>query len=464
MQRKRAQHERRRVVGPVRISKDRDGETSTETQAQAITKWCELHGAELIEVVEDKGRSAYKNDQRYKREGVRRSLQLLQAGAVNTVVVYKVSRIARNARDLLNLVHEIENLGGTFVSVTEQFDTSTAMGRAMLTIIGALAELESATKSEILCAWQDRRRALKLTPTGPRPYGYRRERNELHIIEEEAVIIKELAQRTLDGESGRSLTAWLKQTDRTRVHDGRWSSSLTQKGISKVLTSPTTAALRDVEGVFIDCSDTWEPILDRATWDELRAVLLSDGRGGRPKGGMRTHLLSGLLICGKENCDGRMQTKMNGGRGLDRHRYACVKCHQSLYCDDAEQVVESTLKGLLDPAAWVALRRRGNARVDTHELERQLSDALARFESDELTYDEWLGVSRKIKRDLAAVAEQPLELPNVKDPVAEWDYLDIEQKRLLISAVFSRIIVTPIGKRGYNGPFDPERIVFVPVT
>ena len=463
MSRKGQSSEQRRAVGVVRISKDRADETSTETQAQSIAKWCDLHGAELSETVEDKGRSAYKADQRYNREGVRRSLQLLRAGAVNTVVVFKVSRIARNARDLLNLVHEIEELGGTFVSVTEQFDTSNAMGRAMLTIIGALAELESATKSEILCAWQERRRALKQPPTGPRPYGYRRARNELHVIPEEAEIIRELAQRTLDGQSGRSLTMWLRNTDRVRVHDGRWSTALTQKGITKVLTSPTTAALRDVDGVFIDCSDTWEAILDRETWDALRAVLLSPHRGGRPKGGMRTHLLSGLLVCGRDDCDGRFQVKLNGsGMRSNGPRYSCVKCAQSLYCEDVESIVEGTVKDALDPAAWSALRRRGRRHIETHELERQLADALARYEGDELTYDEWLGVSRKIKRDLSVVAEQPLELPNVVDPRKEWDSLNIDQKRLLVTAVMPRIVVMP-ALRGRR-VFDAARVQMYPAA
>lgn len=425
--RKPAAHQR--ALGIRRISKDREEQTSLETQTHSIESWCSMVGAELVEMVEDR-KSAYKEDQRNTREGPKRALQLLRAGAVDTIVVWKLDRIARNARELLEFVDEVEKLGGSFVSVTQNFDTRTPMGRAMMTMLGLLAELESGIKSERIEAWQSHRRATRMTPTGPRPFGYRRERNELHIVEDEALIIKQLVQSVREGVSGRQLVK--------RLADA--GTPLTQRAIKRILTTPTTAALRDVEGVFIDCSDVWQPLLDRETWDEMRSILLDPERKGRPHGGGRSHLLSGLLECGKGDCDGRFRIKLTNPAGP---RYECKKCSQSVPKQDVEDIIEQGVKSALDPAAWAALRRRGGVtHVDTHELERQLADALSRYESDELTYDEWLGASRKIKRDLAAVADEPVELPDCKDPRKEWDTLDIDAKRLLISAVMPRIVIT----------------------
>lgn len=62
--------------------------------------------------------------------------------ADDTVVVESISRIARNTRDLLSIVSELTEKGVEFVSLKENIDTTTPQGRFMLTVFGALAELE----------------------------------------------------------------------------------------------------------------------------------------------------------------------------------------------------------------------------------------------------------------------------------------------------------------------------------
>lgn len=60
----------------------------------------------------------------------------------DTVYVESYSRLARNTRDLLNLIHELENKGVAVVSLKEKFDTSTAEGRLMLTFMQGIAQFE----------------------------------------------------------------------------------------------------------------------------------------------------------------------------------------------------------------------------------------------------------------------------------------------------------------------------------
>ena len=60
----------------------------------------------------------------------------------DTVYCSDISRIARNTKDLLNIVEELNNKGVYFVSLKEQIDTSTPQGKFMLTVFGAMAELE----------------------------------------------------------------------------------------------------------------------------------------------------------------------------------------------------------------------------------------------------------------------------------------------------------------------------------
>ena len=74
------------------------------------------------------------------RPALHAMMKQLRAG--DMVIVESISRIARNTRDLLSIVAELRSLGVEFVSLKEQIDTTTATGQFMLTVFGALAELE----------------------------------------------------------------------------------------------------------------------------------------------------------------------------------------------------------------------------------------------------------------------------------------------------------------------------------
>ncbi len=90
-----------------------------------------------------------------RKEG-RPQLNALMAAArrreIDCVLVWKFDRFARSTRHLLMALEEFDHLGVRFVSVQDQVDTSSPMGRAMFTIIGAMAELESALISERVSA------------------------------------------------------------------------------------------------------------------------------------------------------------------------------------------------------------------------------------------------------------------------------------------------------------------------
>jgi DNA invertase Pin-like site-specific DNA recombinase len=75
-----------------------------------------------------------------KRPQLQKLLRTVKQG--DTVVVGEISRFARNARDLLNLVEQLTEKGVEFISKKESIDTTTVTGRFMLTVLGAVAEME----------------------------------------------------------------------------------------------------------------------------------------------------------------------------------------------------------------------------------------------------------------------------------------------------------------------------------
>ena len=90
-----------------------------------------------------------------RREG-RPKLNALMTAArnreIDCVLVWKFDRFARSTRHLLAALEEFDHLGVRFISVQDQIDTDSPMGRAMFTIIGAMAELESSLISERVTA------------------------------------------------------------------------------------------------------------------------------------------------------------------------------------------------------------------------------------------------------------------------------------------------------------------------
>lgn len=97
-----------------------------------------------------------------RKEG-RPQLQALMWAARNhefdCVLVWKFDRFARSVAHLLRALEEFEHLGIRFISVQDQIDTQSPMGRAMFTIIGAMAELESSLISERVKAGMEAARA-----------------------------------------------------------------------------------------------------------------------------------------------------------------------------------------------------------------------------------------------------------------------------------------------------------------
>jgi DNA invertase Pin-like site-specific DNA recombinase len=119
-----------------------------DLQSDGLCAYAARAGLDVIQDYCDVGVSG-------RREG-RPQLNALMAAArnreIDCVLVWKFDRFARSTRHLLAALEEFNHLGVRFVSVQDQIDTDSPMGRAMFTIIGAMAELESSLISERVTA------------------------------------------------------------------------------------------------------------------------------------------------------------------------------------------------------------------------------------------------------------------------------------------------------------------------
>ena len=106
------------------------------------------------------------------RPEFQKMMSQLRTGTYTHLLVWKIDRISRNLLDFAEMYQELKDLGVTFVSKNEQFDTSTAMGEAMLKIILVFAELERNMTSERVAATMISRASNGQWNGGRIPYGY----------------------------------------------------------------------------------------------------------------------------------------------------------------------------------------------------------------------------------------------------------------------------------------------------
>lgn len=232
-----------------------------------------------IAVADDYDDPAYSGGN-MERPGLKRLMADIEAGKVDIVVVYKIDRLTRSLADFSKMIEVFDRQGVSFVSVTQQFNTTTSMGRLMLNVLLSFAQFEREVTGERI---RDKIAASKrkgMWMGGVPPLGYDVENRRLVASEREAKIIRHIFKRFVElGSStllvrelrldGVTSKAWVTQDG--KVRDGK---PIDKSLIYKLLGNRTyLGELRH--------KDQWyqaehPPIVDHKTWDDVQAILASN--------------------------------------------------------------------------------------------------------------------------------------------------------------------------------------------
>jgi site-specific DNA recombinase len=156
----------------LRVSSEKQKIKGTiDTQRGDLSRYVAIQQVEPVGWYEDEAVSGYFVPFASRPDGARLRADV-QAGRVRTVLVTKLDRFGRNAREILNAVHDLEALGARLVSLKENVDTSTPAGRFYLTVLAGIAELERDTIMERTGAGMDRRLGTTVYMGGSAPVGY----------------------------------------------------------------------------------------------------------------------------------------------------------------------------------------------------------------------------------------------------------------------------------------------------
>ena len=216
-----------KAYGYARVSTDDQAKegVSLDLQEQKIEAYAMLRDLTLIETIRDEGYSG----KDLERPGLEKLLRLIEGDEAEAVIVYKLDRLTRSTGDLLHLIEDKFKHGNTrFLSITEQIDTQTAMGKFFLTIMGAMAQMERELISERTTAALQYKKQ-KGDSLGLIPYGYNRVDGQLIDNEEEMKVIRRMKRWRSDGLSYNKIAKRLnKNSIKPRKEGSKWYSSSVQ--------------------------------------------------------------------------------------------------------------------------------------------------------------------------------------------------------------------------------------------
>lgn len=256
------------------------------------------------------------------RPAMQRLLNDIQRDQIDVVVVYKIDRLTRSLTDFSKMIEVFERHNTSFVSVTQQFNTTTSMGRLMLNILLSFAQFEREVTGERI---RDKITASKkkgLWMGGIPPLGYDVKDRCLVINPPEAKLIQHIFKRFVDIGSATLLYKELRLDGVTSkswtTQDGcfRPGKPIDRGLIYKLLHNRTyLGELRHKEQWY---PGKHQPIITQQRWDEVHSILATNAhaRGNRTRATI-PFLLKGLVF----SADGRALTTWSSVKKKSGRRY-----------------------------------------------------------------------------------------------------------------------------------------------
>jgi site-specific DNA recombinase len=524
---------RPRFGGDVRISEDewvkdeksgkmRLSEKGITRQKEDILALADRLGVELSEWYPENDTSAFKKRRirlpngrsvwRVYRPEFRRMLADYEDGRIDGIIFYDIDRLARQPRDLEDLIDLVEYYKRPVETVTGNIDLRTSNGRAMARVLVAMANKSSEDTSRRVArarlqAAQEGNGALM---RGGRRFGLHRDGT---LNKPEVEVIRQAAKRFMAGESWYGLVRFFAASGIPPMYSRDW----TGVSVRQILLSPSVAgiavyngslreanqqgrrrnvyadpegiALKDAGGQYI--KGNWQPILTVEEWKALVAE-----SEGRKKGqvfsarGTRKYLLAGLLRCGRIREDGSVCNRTLSGavRRYRSGRVSCIyRCPAKMHggCGGIERNMPK-LDALIEDLLFAHIE--ANAPTDSQfaaepedndpdaaelaDVQQRLFNlrqgyaATPRTVSDNTMFTvvpQLEARERQLKADLRKKAKVRMgRLVRAKSPAEvrqEWDAAadDVGVRRAILSRYLKAVIVRPSRRRG-PGRIDYDAI------
>jgi site-specific DNA recombinase len=398
------------------------------------------------------------------RPAFRQMLQDLADGTINALIAYNLDRVARDPRDLEDLIDVVEEHKIPTYAVTGLLDLSSDAGITNARIMCAIGNQSSRDQSR-----RAKRKQLALAQAGKhkgggrRPFGF--ERDGVTIRESEAKAVRDMCERLLRGEGVTGVARWLDETGVKPCESEKWNAA----SIREMLKAPRIAGKRSYQGEIM-ADAVWPAIIPFETWEQVNALFASRANG-QPN--QLRWWLTGVLICGK--CGHGLTT---GGTQAQGGRYWCSTPRGgcggiATNLPKTELAVETMLKAWLSRPDVLSLLQdqRGSTAVEEAKAavkadQAQLNELASMYGQKEITREEYRAARQPIAERLESAQDLVrASLPSVMrtltsgDVGEAWDRFTPAEKREVARVVWPNgIKVMPSVSNRFQG-WDASRLV-----
>lgn len=449
-----------RAVQYVRVSTDEQAKEgySIETQTALSMKYIESQGWELITSYVDDGYSA-KN---LERPNIQQLIKDIESNAFDVVVFYKLDRLVRSVSDLDFLLKLFDKHNVGIRSVTEQFDTTTAIGRMFIGLVALMAQWERETISERVTVTMKQKAKNGERNGGRAPFGYRLVGGDLQINDEEAKVVKEIFRLYNSGKGVRSIAIYIQQ----------FGIEKNIRTLTRMLDNPVYAGkLRwgnnsTMDTIVVD-EFTHEGIIDIETFEYTQS--LRNKRTTEGKKATSPYHFSGVLRCAR--CGSPLSGWFKKERGT-KH-YLCINKKNKGACDLPVFTEKALTTKFLDELRADDTERFLNTQYDLSsdevenseilikELEKELSNIKSRKKNwlnalgnGVISQNEYLEMTSEDTKKEKLLKEQLKEIPKQKPTIEKetlltllrsipdmWDIANDFEKKNFINDLFETITV-----------------------
>jgi site-specific DNA recombinase len=412
-------------------------EVDCRTKAKAL-------GWPVVDVYVDNDVSASKN---VARPQYARMLADLEAGRINAVVVYDLDRLTRKPAELETFIDLSDRLGIGLANVAGDVDLSTASGRMVARIKGAVARQEADRVGERVKRQKAQRLEAGMPPGSRyRTFGYAR---DWEPIEEETAIVREVFDRVARGESVNAVTSDLIDRGVCRVSGEPWRYQAT----ARMLESRIYAGRLSYKGQDAGASKV-PALVSEALFNACQ------GRERKAAWNTRSGLLSGIAVCGA------CHTPMN----RDGEAYRCAPIQGG--CGNV-RIKAEWLDSAAEAAVWFLMTWKRNqsmgAPTDTttrdldaaiEAIDEEIAEVREASTSGALDLADAIPMLKSLRAKRAKAidsAEAAIAGDETWKHVEDFEAADLSVKRTVIRQHVTAIVVAPISKPG-RSTYDPDRI------